>query len=170
MKKEKNNLKMTEEEYILVNSGSKVNECACAICQNMCKTCPCIGLPNEILAIAKAGFASKLDRSVWAAAVKYNVPPVYMIISPKTKEYSNECSFLNEGKCQLHDLGLKPLEGKLADCKRTRVQPGQVPHSWLIAKMWELESNQPVIKEIEELIGPDPNFYGIQNLAKIMYT
>ena len=46
----------------------KETVCSCQKCKDMCKT-PCIGTPEEMLAISKAGFSKRLAVTSWATGL-----------------------------------------------------------------------------------------------------
>ncbi len=83
----------------------------CAKGISMCKRCPCVGTPEEMMAIIKK-FPHKLSVSVLAlSGFSY-------VIAPKFNNEKSRCVFLNsQDNCELHDLGLKPMEGRLSCCK-----------------------------------------------------
>jgi hypothetical protein len=140
---------MTEQEYIIDKSDSTINECACNTCQNMCKKAACLGTPSDMMAIVKAGYVDRLDTYTWAAAVKYNIPMVEDVVMPIFDQAKGSCTFFTvEGKCELHDLGLKPLEGKLADCKRNEVAAGKIPPAIMVAFSWKNPTNQILANEV----------------------
>ncbi|WP_294203126.1 hypothetical protein [uncultured Chryseobacterium sp.] len=91
------------------------NSCACEKCQQMCKKTPCMGTPEEILRIAKAGFGDKLFPTTWLVGFYQGIldKPVDMVAPKMTNK---GCAFQDEqGLCILHSLGLKPLEGRMTD-------------------------------------------------------
>jgi len=144
---------MTEEvEFIIEKSGSQPNECGCTKCQNMCKRASCLGTPSDILAIAEAGFADCLTPVTLAAGLKDNIPMVDLVIMPDFEKEKGACTFFNDGKCELHDKGLKPLEGRLAECKKKFYKADQMPHEYLIAHSWNNPRNQPIIAKIDALM------------------
>ena len=91
------------------------HSCSCDKCKNMCKKQVCLGTPEDMLRISKAGFADKLSESYWGVGLMNKTHEhVVPIIAPIMTE--NGCSFLDKnGFCTLHDLGLKPTEGKLTN-------------------------------------------------------
>ena len=92
----------------------KENECSCEICQNMCKT-PCIGTPLEMGKISVAGFRNRLSVSFWAYGKLVGThDKLIQIIAPMYDEKKECCTFFVNGKCELHNLGLKPTEGRYA--------------------------------------------------------
>lgn len=89
--------------------------CACDTCKNMCKKQPCIGTPDDILKIIEAGHAKNLAQSTWMVGLLSGDvdKPVHMI-QPLALE-DGSCAFLDDNDlCTLHDLDLKPTEGKLS--------------------------------------------------------
>lgn len=97
-------------------------ECSCDICKSMCKT-PCIGTPEEMLAIAKAGYANRLAVSSWAVGLILGTHNhIVPLIAPLFDEKKGFCTFYQDGKCELHSLGLKPTEGRYANCKEKKIK------------------------------------------------
>ena len=93
------------------------SECDCEICSIMCHA-PCCGTLEDIDRLIEAGFADRLMYDDYPGIVDE-------IIKPALKNYEgqrapwetntlNGCTFWKDGKCELHDLGLKPIQGKLA--------------------------------------------------------
>jgi len=102
------------------------NECSCTICQQMCKR-PCWGTPEDAKKLIDAGYSHRLMRDYWGERDENARQDIY-ILSPALKGYeghkapfyprsSEGCTFWKDGLCELHDLGLKPTEGKLSTCK-----------------------------------------------------
>jgi hypothetical protein len=73
------------------------------------------------------------------------------LLCPAIRGYENQgapffpkgkCTFLNaQGLCDLHDKGLKPIEGRLADCKNP--SGGQLHKA--VADLWNTEEGRAVI-------------------------
>lgn len=124
-------------EQIIKESGTVVSECACERCKSMCKT-PCIGTPDDILNLIEAGYSDKLSATLWATGMVLGThkEPV-QIIAPKMNKSTGLCAFNVNGLCELHDKGLKPLEGKLSKC--TDKPPAYIKkhHLLLIINSWE---------------------------------
>ena len=100
----------------------KESECSCDTCKNMCKT-PCIGTPEEMLAISKAGFTKRLAVTSWATGLILGTHDrVVTIIAPLFDQKKGFCTFYQDGMCELHSLGLKPTEGRYANCKEKKVK------------------------------------------------
>lgn len=93
----------------------KDHACACDKCKAMCKKTPCLGTPEEMIRISKAGFTEKLAETKWLVGILHGThqKPV-SIIAPLMTDTG--CAFQDEnGLCILHDLGLKPMEGRLTN-------------------------------------------------------
>lgn len=119
----------------------EITECSCDKCKNMCKT-PCIGTVEDIHKIAAAGFANKLAPSKWAVGLMMGTHNKMIdIIVPLHNEKTGYCSFYSNGLCELHNLGLKPTEGKYATCKeiiiKTKEELMETPLFKAI-KTWEV--------------------------------
>lgn len=100
----------------------KESECSCDTCKSMCKT-PCIGTPEEMLAISRAGFSDRLALSSWAAGLILGTHNhVVTIIAPLFDQKKGFCTFYQDGMCELHSLGLKPTEGRYANCKEKNIK------------------------------------------------
>ncbi|WP_353656150.1 hypothetical protein [Bacteroides acidifaciens] len=87
--------------------------------------------------LIEAGYGSRLASTAWAAGIIMGVTdrPVEMIQA--IQEDNGFCTFFHDGKCELHDLGLKPTEGRLShhSIKIDNFNPKK-SLSWLIAKEW----------------------------------
>lgn len=87
--------------------------CSCDKCVNICRTAPCIGTREDILKLVKSGYGNRLFPTVLAAPIVLTMfgKPVSIVAS---KFENGKCTFLTEeNKCELHDIGLKPTEGKI---------------------------------------------------------
>lgn len=99
--------------------GIAPSECACERCQSMCQA-PCTGSVEDMERLIDAGYA---DRLMFDDLPSKGHPPD--ILKPALKgveggpapwqtSSSEGCTFWKGGKCELHDLGLKPTLGRLA--------------------------------------------------------
>lgn len=90
-------------------------ECSCNTCQNMCKTQPCLGTPEDIVKIIMAGHSKKVAMSSWMVGIIAGVTNDSIdMVQPKYID-GHGCAFLDDNNlCTLHDSGLKPTEGKLS--------------------------------------------------------
>lgn len=121
--------------------GYEEHACSCDKCKTMCKKQACIGTPEDMLRIAKAGFSDKLASSYWLVGLmnRTHSNAIEMIAPLMTP---NGCSFLDENNlCMLHDLGLKPTEGKLTNNHEaviinTLEEVFKIPN-YVVIKTWE---------------------------------
>lgn len=76
----------------------------------MCLNSPCFGTPEDINKLVLAGYKDSLGPILWIDRQWNGLWPT---VSPlKT---GNGCIFLTDnGLCSLHNVGLKPLEGRVA--------------------------------------------------------
>lgn len=121
--------------------------CSCEQCRKMCERTPCMGTPHDILALIDAGYIDQLCYTEWAAGIvlgftKTTIPMIQI------KYYKGACVFYHDGKCDLHESGLKPTEGKLShhDVTLRELLP-QYNLSYQVAKEWN-DDNIDVIQEI----------------------
>jgi hypothetical protein len=105
----------TTFEKIQRKTGRKQVECKCNICKSQCTICPCLGTPEDILNLIKAGYLDRLSPTEWRSGIYMGLTdkPVN-IIAPTYDERKGACTFFTNGLCELHDRGLKPTEGKLS--------------------------------------------------------
>ena len=115
------------------------NSCDCEKCRNMCKIAPCIPTPRDVQKLIDAGFKSQLKLTYWGVGMILGThkKPI-LIIAPEYDEDRKICTFNVDGLCSLHDLKLKPLEGKLAH------------HSDLPARNLDEVKEKPLFKIISQ--------------------
>jgi hypothetical protein len=121
-----------------------VTECDCDQCKAMCHS-PCCGTPDEIRKIIDAGYGGRLCLDDWPNEIT-DLHPALKGYEGKTAPYqtmSREgCTFWIDGKCELHDKGLKPSGGKLAHhaqpMEEYREIMGKISKSWLTKKAMKL--------------------------------
>ena len=102
-------------EKLNISNKFNINSCSCEMCKKMCQTTPCIGTPKDIEKIIDAGFKDKLSITGWATGLMIGThSEIINIIAPKYDDKNKACSFYENGLCKLHDLNLKPTEGKYA--------------------------------------------------------
>ena len=96
-----------------------VESCTCDKCKAMCQI-PCAGSFEDIKKIIENGFEKRLMLGTY---YRLNGDIIFLLPAYKGAECKNaglpvgerSCTFqTEEGLCELHDLGLKPTEGKLA--------------------------------------------------------
>jgi len=124
-------------EKIMRRTGRKPSFCKCVKCKSQCST-PCLGTPEDIQKLVDAGFKDRLKATTWAAGIIMELidEPINMVQATYDEE-KKACTFFNNGLCELHDLGLKPTEGKLS--YHTITKENYTPQkalSWNVAKEW----------------------------------
>jgi hypothetical protein len=93
--------------------------CNCAQCQAMCNSSTCLPTPQEARELLRRGYAERL------ATYRFMPDPAQLAVlgpAPRGQEGAEDlphtqagpCTFFHNGLCELHDLRLKPLEGRLA--------------------------------------------------------
>lgn len=100
-------------ERIIRETGRMPIECKCRLCQMQCKRAPCLGTPQDILALIKAGYREQLVFTVWMPAMVLGRLPFPIPMVQPRKTYGG-CIFFEDGLCILHEAGLKPTEGRLS--------------------------------------------------------
>lgn len=99
----------------------KETECSCKLCKSMCSR-PCFGTPEDIQGLIDLGYGDRLCLD-WHCGL--NDHAKIFIITPALKGSEGKkapavptsvsgCTFLNYGKCSIHNSGHKPLGPKLA--------------------------------------------------------
>lgn len=146
-----NHLGESAFKYIMRKSGRKPTACQCSKCQSQCHT-PCLGTPEDIVRLIEAGYSESLAPTEWVVGMLFGVTrqPVYMIQA--RVEANGYCTFFHDGKCELHDRGLKPTEGKLShhSIGIDNFNPKK-SLSWLVAKEWLDAENENIGKIIRYL-------------------
>jgi hypothetical protein len=127
---------MNQLDKIKSITGTTENSCSCNTCKNMCKKTPCIGTPEDIARIIANGQVSQLSLTLWGAGIPFGISPVEMV-QPKFDYGKRQCSFLTEDElCQLHNIGLKPTEGKLADHTPLQRSTFKESTTYQVASTW----------------------------------
>lgn len=133
--------KETKLQTIIRKSGMQPSECRCQLCQKQCATTSCLGTPDDVQKLIDAGFARDLEKFVFISPYAGNERiHMYRI---KNNPDGSGCSFFKNRLCELHDAGLKPTEGVLANHKRkaSDVKPGGGNSvALLVARTWDTES------------------------------
>lgn len=120
--------------------------CSCELCKNMCHT-PCLGTPQDILALIDAGYADKLCYTEWLVGMILGFCDT-SIAMVQIKEEGDWCVFYHDGLCELHDKGLKPTEGQLASHIALPMErKPEYNLTFQVAKEWG-DENLDVVKEI----------------------
>ena len=136
---------------IIRKSGRKPTNCKCQACKEQCKT-PCLGTPQDIMRLIDAGYADKLMPTQWLVGMvvgKLNFP-IPMVQAIQTDK--GWCIFHKDGLCELHNLSLKPTEGRLShhDIK-PECYVFSKSISFNVAKTWLSDENQELVKVIFNL-------------------
>lgn len=120
---------------IILRTGRVQTHCKCAVCQSQCRN-PCLGTPDDIIRIIEAGYADKLSLTAWMVGIRAGKLdfPIPMV---QAKVTESGCVFFKNGLCELHELGLKPTEGKLSN-HTTRLDNYifELSLSWNVAREW----------------------------------
>lgn len=92
--------------------------CTCEKCRRMCAASVCVPTPDEARTLIRRGYASRMSLYQPNGNSPVNAFVAPSPTDPKARVLPNTnqgaCTFFKEEKCQLHDIGLKPLEGRLA--------------------------------------------------------
>jgi len=113
--------------------------CSCKQCQTACYSSPCLGTPHDIYKLIRAGYQNSLSRTSVLDPVTGRFISILAITGTpfkhKGRQY-NKCSLLTpDNLCPLHNLGLKPLEGKLISCcGQTPQQHNHIRH--MVLNRW----------------------------------
>ena len=133
--------------------GILPSNCDCEKCSSMCKG-PCCGTPDDFNRLMDAGYANRLMLDDW--------PDGAVMLKPALKGYEGEtapwetrteegCTFWHNGKCQLHDLDLKPLQGKLSHHSQTWDEMSALCE--MMNDAWTAEESTQVIERWKDLVG-----------------
>ena len=138
----------TSLQRIMRKTGRKPIECKCQKCKQQCKT-PCLGTPEDILRLIKAGYKERLAITHWWVGVARGNLDFPVIMIQARQEENGYCTFFRDGLCELHDLGLKPTEGRLSHHSITKenFKFGK-SLSWNVAKEWMDMRNGEIVEEI----------------------
>lgn len=141
----------TALQRIIRKTGRKVVECRCAACKAQCRT-PCLGTPEDILRLLKAGYKQRLSPTLWGVGLVTGRLP-YAVPMVQARQVDGRCTFFRDGLCELHDAGLKPTEGRLSHHTITR-ENLKFGHSlsWNVAREWLDARNGAFIDEIVRLM------------------
>ena len=118
----------------------------------MCHS-PCCGTTEDINKLMDAGYADRLmldDLAGGPHMIKPALKGFEGNRSPWAVQSNEGCTFWKDGKCELHDLGLKPIQGKLAFHGNTNKQCEYIQD--LIENSWDdHESAYQVIEKWKQL-------------------
>ena len=126
--------------------------CSCDICVKMCEH-PCWATPEEATKLIQAGYGNKLMNDYWVGDRFDNPNYDIQLLCPAEKGREgltakffpiNSCIFFNNNKCDLHNLGLKPLEGRIVDHQQKEEYKDLHKK---IAMMWNNKEAQKIVEE-----------------------
>lgn len=131
------------EEYIC--------ECDCEFCQRMCHV-PCTGTPDDIQNLIDAGYGDRLCCDDFPGDMEKFIKPAlkgYEAKEPPFETMTFEgCTFWKNGKCELHDKGLKPLQGKIAHHNFNMLKHEK--YLRFFEEVWGSQKGQDLIKYWQE--------------------
>ena len=175
---QKGSVVVTEAASQKLSSYTVPPACSCTTCQGMCLHRPCWGTPAEMQALINAGHGGKLMLNFWQPDERMvdsvSGDKVY-ILQPATRLHEGRwapeigfegymlwvkglqqdpftwpCAFLSPKRlCQLHDAGLKPIEGRLASClPENSAAPGGPRNNvhFEVAQTWNTPQGRAVVK------------------------
>lgn len=130
----------------------KFKKTTCPDCdqgKSYCEAMPCWPTPNEAEKIIAAGLGRRLMNDYWVGDDMF--PETHLVgpairgiegyIAPYFK--AGPCTFLTKDKkCELHDKGLKPLEGRTACCQTDSTSDAVRRH---IVKLWNEPKGKVVL-------------------------
>lgn len=135
-----------------MNTELKESSCECQKCVNMCANSrPCWGTPDDIKKIIDAGYGNRLMTD-WYSGESTNHEEI-LLETPAIVGYEQSmapnypigrCTFLTENnKCELHDKGLKPIEGRMASCDDSIHHSSAMKklHHETIINLWKDQQN-----------------------------
>jgi hypothetical protein len=148
---------LVEELKAKADHRSK-DSCTCQTCVDMCKRRPCWPTPEEARQLIDKGYGQRLMRD-WYCCEEEDSDHFYLLC-PAIVDYEGEdspfwpfgmCTFLKYERCELHDLGLKPGEGKEAWCQEDDKGTLHVKY----AQTWKNPEAQQLVKEWEQIYYED---------------
>ena len=83
----------TALQRIIRKTGRKVVECRCAACRAQCRT-PCLGTPEDILRILKAGYKERLSPTLWGVGLVLGRLP-YAVPMVQARQADGYCTFFH---------------------------------------------------------------------------
>lgn len=140
--------------------GVREDQCACDTCVAMCHHRPCWPLPEEAEKIIEAGYGHRLMLEYWELDVdegKGREGKIFLL-SPGIRGAGGRhapwyprgtCLFLRQDRCELHELGLKPIEGRSVSCKTPDETKEMNVHT-AIPPLWDTEKGRSIVEEWKE--------------------
>jgi len=122
------------------------SNCDCEKCSSMCKA-PCCGTPEDMQKLINHGYASRLMLDDWPGGPDMLKPALKGsegLSAPWEVSTEQGCTFWKNGKCELHDLGLKPIQGKLAHHNNSLEKCEEI--EYLINNSWKTDESETVVE------------------------
>jgi hypothetical protein len=120
--------------------------CDCEVCRSFCRR-PCWPTPEEAVRLMESGFGRQLMVDYWITSAGYVgiISPACLGSAGGTAPFLANvgCMFHRNGLCDLHRLGLKPIEGRLAH--HTEDQPEGDSLHGLVASLWNTRRGRSVV-------------------------
>jgi hypothetical protein len=158
----------TDHQAIEELTGLQPISCACKRCSNLCKRISCMGTPQEILALINAGYAERIRPAINLRRFPgYTLPDRMLLFIPLYDPQLGSCTFLKNDLCTLHDRGLKPIEGRLSDCKTTEMPADKIELPLAVLLTWLREENKQTIRIITKAIS---RYFPHDHIPLIMLT
>ena len=135
------------------------NDCSCNQCKLMCYVSPCFPTPEDVDKLLKAGYETLLKSTTY---INIDTFESYDLIAPDSKQIItidkngnnvvlNKCVFLDDNNlCKLHNLGLKPTEGKLAIHNREHSETVKLRVS--VCETWTNNENFELVTKITDYL------------------
>ena len=106
-----------------------------------------LGTPEDIWRLIEAGYEERLRITFWAVGMLVGAIPFPILMVQALQTVG--CIFWKNGLCELHDLKLKPTEGRLSYHILTEESICfSKSLSWNVAKEWINVENIPLITRI----------------------
>jgi hypothetical protein len=156
-----------DELWIRQVTGLQPVACACHKCSALCKRAPCLATPAEILHLINCGHSYRIQPVRFCRGTKYDLDltPIAMY-GLRMDTGKPGCTFLNNGLCDLHYTGLKPIEGRLAHCQLTETPAGKLPLDLAVALTWTFPHNDKTIILIQRALASRKDFQ--ETLAELV--
>lgn len=145
---------ITSEDYSK-RLNIEPSQCDCLACQYMCHA-PCCGSVEDMEKLIEAGYGNRLMFDDLPSTSDGG-----NILKPALKGHEGQqapwethsvsgCTFWKNGKCELHDKGLKPIQGKLAIHGGNK--SGSAKYAEISKEDWESERGLEVIEKWKRLV------------------
>lgn len=155
--------KLSDEEQITTQDyidklGIALSECSCSKCKSMCHA-PCCGSVEDFEKLIEAGYADRLmfDDLPSISECGDILKPALKGSEGKQAPWETRtelgCTFWKYGKCELHNKGLKPIQGKQANHTNHHVAEEVSEKFSKVSKAdWESPRGLALIKKWKKLV------------------